>query len=729
MKSAEIRKTTKDFWQAAGVFQPSDSYVESRTGYVYNLGGCGLGYYQDDTTTSRSGSGSPPGAVSTKACELLLEVLIPPRGCEAYLSDASIKDGSRRDAVDALFRAPQAAIKKGEETNTAIMCVNPNSLNALNTAMLAGTIPSGVAITAVQEARVADVEISDQEEIWSNNGWNPSIIPCAGRKNKSGGIALMTRKGIHSTRLSSRNTGIRILENHRCGMWAVDGSMKGGYVIAVVYLHDSEGASADNMKILNDVTRALLALGRPYLIMGDWNLEPQELHATNIPDGFGMDPVCCGEPTCYTPLPDGGSCDKQFDYAMASHHWQDKCTAAKINGMVFTPHVVLMVTVPGRIKNEEIEVLKRPKPFPRALPKGPSDRPDPKEMSAWKCHRAGTSVDELGAMFYREAETQLAKAYAISLVDQPKYGGREFLTSPTITRRTALSAKRGSEATPHDAHIARVVASKVSALVRIKKINDPSADQIKERLILQARIPRVKVSLRAVCEEPWIEWSNFIKNGLQNSSGEDLSRMSILLRKLACTIETRAVRRRAKKFDDWARRECRDGTPQVFRWLKDSPPKALIAHNSLGIKGLLENCQKRADPLVSIWTREDEETLNDAKMMDDWLKRPDCNDEAVLQCIPSPEEIRETSNSFPASKAYGSDQLHPRHLLLLDDKLLWFLIDVFLIILKTRGCPMAWRFLLMRLLPKPSGGERSVGLFTAPISVLMRSVRRSMGSI
>ena len=56
----------------------------------------------------------------------------------------------------------------------------------------------------------------------------------------------------------------------------VDTGVKGGVLVAVIYLYDGEGWSDRNISIMHEVSSALVALGQPFVLMGDFNMSPSE---------------------------------------------------------------------------------------------------------------------------------------------------------------------------------------------------------------------------------------------------------------------------------------------------------------------------------------------------------------------------------------------------------------------------------------------------------------------
>ena len=56
----------------------------------------------------------------------------------------------------------------------------------------------------------------------------------------------------------------------------VNAGIKGGVLVVVIYLYDGEGWSDRNISIMHEVSSALVALGQPFVLMGDFNMSPSE---------------------------------------------------------------------------------------------------------------------------------------------------------------------------------------------------------------------------------------------------------------------------------------------------------------------------------------------------------------------------------------------------------------------------------------------------------------------
>ena len=56
----------------------------------------------------------------------------------------------------------------------------------------------------------------------------------------------------------------------------VDSVIEGGVICVSLYLHDSEGWSERKLEIMQSLGSSLVALNQPFVIMGDFNMSPNE---------------------------------------------------------------------------------------------------------------------------------------------------------------------------------------------------------------------------------------------------------------------------------------------------------------------------------------------------------------------------------------------------------------------------------------------------------------------
>ena len=106
----------------------------------------------------------------------------------------------------------------------------------------------------------------------------------------------MVRRGSGISGLS--DSAIQDGMRHRiCISW-VDAIVRGGVYCVSFWLRDSEGLSAPNMALLDELAHALGSLRGPWIVGGDWNLTPDVLSASRWTELVGGTIAAPALPTC-----------------------------------------------------------------------------------------------------------------------------------------------------------------------------------------------------------------------------------------------------------------------------------------------------------------------------------------------------------------------------------------------------------------------------------------------
>ena len=83
--------------------------------------------------------------------------------------------------------------------------------------------------------------------------------------------------------------------------------------------------------------------------------------------------------------------------------------------------------------------------------------------------------------------------------------------------------------------------------------------------------------------------------------------------------------------------------------------------------------------------------------------------------------IRQAAMSFPVHTGLGPDNVAPRAIARLSDRLLEWLVLIFASAERLGSWPAALRLVMIILIPKPDGGRRPIGLFPTLVRIWMRS--------
>jgi len=198
--------------------------------------------------------------------------------------------------------------------------------------------------------------------------------------------------------------------------------------VAVPYFISGVGLDDGNLALLELVTQVLVALGKPFFIMADWNFEPAMLSGSDWLRSVGGSIVSSGRPTC-TMM---GSAS-EIDFGVASAQWIVKPSASLFEPWTPSPHTAVLMQMPWTQPVVVIEVCRKPKTFPVRPPFGPfhdeviSTAPQSDLLCAMPV--AKDVLEAAASSMYGDMDKELATKYGVDLVDckgKPTgFGGRD----------------------------------------------------------------------------------------------------------------------------------------------------------------------------------------------------------------------------------------------------------------------------------------------------------------
>ena len=151
-----------------------------------------------------------------------------------------------------------------------------------------------------------------------------------------------------------------------------DGVLRGGVMLISVYLWHTEGLTTRNLAILNAAGEAVARHGGPWIMVGDFNMTPEELQgAHEWLRKIGGKITAPREPTCRSVS--GGRVIDFFvldcRIATAVHDiWADPDFPS-------SPHNAVVLRLGGMATRELAKQLRRPRPFPVDKPIGCARKP------------------------------------------------------------------------------------------------------------------------------------------------------------------------------------------------------------------------------------------------------------------------------------------------------------------------------------------------------------------
>ena len=396
-------------------------------------------------------------------------------------------------------------------------------------------------------------------------GWQASFEPCTGKGNTaSGGVSLLARTGHSFTPLTAHNCFAHVPRSQRLGAWLVHGGFKGGHVVVVLYLVTGIGLAGQNLEILDELAIFLNAVGKPFVVLADWNFNPGDLKESGWLAAVGGTVVSSGRPTCTQ----NGSAS-ELDFAVFSRHWTGMPTVELYEDFVPSPHTAVALAFPGVLPVVSVEVLQRPRVFPAAHPYGPEPQPVPErdvvdldlgcDLDTPVLPR--DVIDAAASTWYTAAENELALRYGISLADEPRHGGRSMLPVP-VTRQFFVPS-RGTVAASPQVAFCRRLSARITEFASLRRLQHPTFVQRRTLFALRRSLPR---ALPPGIERPpvWFKWKAIVAVDILVVQIAMLYDIVTGFLGVARDLEAKAALARTKAWLDWARRSVSAGDASVF---------------------------------------------------------------------------------------------------------------------------------------------------------------------
>ena len=345
-------------------------------GFVFKTGACGTGYHRDDVHKA------PKVVISLDA----LIAQEPHEHDRIYdkrpARHARFPGGLRkrckpREPASGSAVADMDAILTGhaEFSSTewrplglwALDTVNGNSWDTVTEKVLPR---SSADVLFVQEAKaVGEHGVARVRRTGRKAGWNCDASPALRVADSfgSGGCVVAASRGVGIT--SQPDWAIRDGFQHRFKLAWVGAIIKGGMHMGSLYLRGSAGLSEENLNILQEVAIVLKKLRGPWIVAGDFNLNPDMLRSSGWLDVVKGVLVAPASPTCH------GS---TYDYFVVCQALASSVAGiARIDDGGLHPRSPSRLFLKGDGKRKLIRQLSRPTKVPGVLPEGPLPCPRP----------------------------------------------------------------------------------------------------------------------------------------------------------------------------------------------------------------------------------------------------------------------------------------------------------------------------------------------------------------
>ena len=372
-----------------GHFVAARRFRGRQAGFVFKTGPEGTGYYLDKQGQSLS---NEPTIISLNtlipaqegnSALMMSEALQLPSACRAGRARrARALDGRRKHNLSRRKKAiAHFSTTDGKEpcsltglvgdkswSASGLWAVDTANANCWASAEAAMVRRSTADILLLQETkRFTDRGIASATCEARSDGWNPLFSKAhnSGSGLGSGGGAVLTRRGTGIAPVE--DVGIPSAYMHRLSMAWIDAVVRGGITCMSIYLRTAEGLSDANMCILEEAAAALNAIRGPWLVGGDWNLEPDSLASSNwlrMVDGVIFSTEL---PTCN---------DSTYDFFVVHRSIAHAVVGVqRLQDGGMNPHWASRLLLRGDARRFVVRKLVKPPKVDGVLPAGPAHEP------------------------------------------------------------------------------------------------------------------------------------------------------------------------------------------------------------------------------------------------------------------------------------------------------------------------------------------------------------------
>ena len=342
-------------------------------GYVFTTRGKITGYYRDHV------------AATAKATPIFLQAAVPPpedvehkmfagkaarhrlgaNGKRVYgKGRARVATTGQPCAGPTVGYTQWADATAKEDGLWIIDTANPNSWT---TAEASGLPRSCADVLLLQESKRFGEHADEQvKKSGRDLGWNCAVATAlrTAADKGSGGCIVGAKRGIG---IAGHEHVVSEAIKHRCCFAWVSAMLKGGVHFGSIYLKDLVGMDDTNMAILQEVAAAITALKGPWILGGDWDLEPHVLQGSGFLRMVRGTMVAPALPTCN---------GKTYDYFVVSERLAHLVAGvARIEDGGLHPHWPSRLYVRADGRRHLVRKIVRPERVPGVLPFGPLPKP------------------------------------------------------------------------------------------------------------------------------------------------------------------------------------------------------------------------------------------------------------------------------------------------------------------------------------------------------------------
>ena len=585
-----------------------------------------------------------------------------------------------------------------------------------------------VHVFLIQETRLDEAAANEASRWLAARGWGSLWAP-AGRGAKGGksaGVAIVARIAFG---LAGPAQGPVVVTAGRlvAGTLSLPGSRE--VSLMSVYMHDGEGISTANAAILQAIEESTSEdrkRGRQTIVGGDFNMTPEELNAQEFCEGAALT-VIRSDPALGTCRRVSGAA-RVLDFFLVSEGIVGLIDKIVVKTCADSyPHWPVQMIWAKDAHEMVADQFVSPPLLPTRAVFGPRP-PPPSYAEAQRAARRYRDATN-HAVSARQGRRAAYAAYA----EWAKAAEKELegITDTPLTRRGMRSgapkvksqpvlAPRGADDSPEMQAAAgrKWAARAVSDLCALLESDEAALDEIEA--LLKATREAATAQNQRLATDMAEGMLNEIQLARENDNDWDeagwRARCGTKLKESAayadleeCTAEVR--RERDRSWAAWARGAVEKGARKGHRWTQT--PMAWVPTTATKVDGT---------------TTADAQALADAygdHFSKLWGASKDKPSESTDNVLPiTPEMLRQASARFSHSTSIAADGFALRHFGLLSDEGLQTAADILMIYEAGGQLPPQLATLGMPMLPKATGGFRTIGLFAGLVRIWAK-VRRT----
>ena len=281
-----------------------------------------------------------------------------------------------------------------------LWAVDTANANCADTAFDKVLRKSAADVTCLQEVRHKTPQaIGACKRKLRGAGWSAhiSLAKTTAADRGSGGCAVVTRKGIGITAVDEELIAEEF--RHRLAVAHVSAIVPGGVRVISVYLKDSEGLSEYNLRVLQEAAALVRTLDGPWIMAGDWNVEPRMIQEANwLKVAKGTVVTACLS-NCH---------DHTYDFFVVGQCLSQAVVGVqRLDDAGLNPHAPCRLLLKGDARRHAVRKLHRAPRVPATLPHGPAPRPPSYQRVLDRCATNGGIAPAL-VEWYRRARSEWA---------------------------------------------------------------------------------------------------------------------------------------------------------------------------------------------------------------------------------------------------------------------------------------------------------------------------------